>query len=145
MKNILKRRASLLLLSLIVSNLLCGCGSRLKPKVLYTPHEETVSATSKPTTEEPSSEYLGYTSQGTPIVDSDNYDDVRMIPTPDSTCFSYVGYKSGRLVVTFRDSGASYAYLDVPEGVWEELRDAYSMGGYYNSAIKGYYDCEKLD
>ena len=145
MKNILKKRVSVFLSSLIAFNLLCGCGSRLKPQVLYTPPKETASATSKPTTREPASEYQGYTSQGTPIVDSDNYDDIRMISTPDSTCFSAVGYKSGRLVVTFRDSGASYAYLDVPEGVWEELRDADSKGGYYNSEIKGYYDCEKLD
>lgn len=120
----MKRRLLYLLLLVAVLLSLCGCGGRSPA---------------------PSPSPRPVTSKGTPIVASEDYDDIRMISTPDSTCFSSIGYKSGRLVVTFRDSGASYAYLDVPESVWSELRDADSMGGYYNSEIKGYYDCEKLD
>lgn len=86
------------------------------------------------------------TSKGTPINDSFNWSSVSMQSTPESSCFSEIGYDSRHevLVVTFRDSGASYAYYDVPDYVWDDLESAKSKGGYYNSDIKGYYDCEKL-
>ena len=83
------------------------------------------------------------TSKGTPI--NDDFDEtVRMQSTPGSTCFSAIGYNNGTLVVTFRESGASYAYYDVPPSVWDDLCSADSMGGFYNSDIKGQYYCEKL-
>ncbi len=86
------------------------------------------------------------TSAGTPINYEFSLDRVDMIDTPDSTCFSRIGYDSYNevLVVTFRDSGATYAYYDVPDDVWGTLESARSMGGYYNSDIKGNYYCEKL-
>ena len=68
----------------------------------------------------------------------------QMIPTPDSTCFSAVGYANGSLFVTFRNSGASYEYVSVPQRVYDALWDADSMGGYYNKKIKGYYECHRL-
>ncbi|MBO7670396.1 MAG: KTSC domain-containing protein [Oscillospiraceae bacterium] len=70
-----------------------------------------------------------------------------MHDTPDSTCFSSIGYDSstGTLMVVFRDSGAKYAYGEVPKTVYNELRDAESMGGYYNKNIKGKYDCTKVE
>ena len=73
--------------------------------------------------------------------------DVEQTSTPDSSCFSAVGYDSKHqtLVVTFRDSGVSYAYSDVPHSVWSELLDAPSMGSFYNSEIKGQYPSERLD
>lgn len=76
---------------------------------------------------------------------SDNYS-LNWIDTPDSTCFSSIAYDSWHdvLGVEFRDSGAQYVYYDVEGWVWDELRDAYSMGGYYNSEIKGNYDCERI-
>lgn len=67
-----------------------------------------------------------------------------MIPTPDSTCFSEVGYADGSLFVTFRDNGYSYEYKNVPQSVYDALWDADSMGGYYNKEIKGYYECHRL-
>lgn len=90
------------------------------------------------------------TSRGTPIVDSESFfdfDDIEMIETPDSSCFSEIGYDrgSGTLVVTFRDSGDSYAYDEVPKSVWNDFFDAESMGSYYNQKIKGLFDCVKLD
>lgn len=86
------------------------------------------------------------TSQGTPINENFDEDQVSMQDTPDSTAFSQVGYNVSKnlLVVTFRDSGASYAYYDVPQSVWNNLKSAKSMGGYYNSDVKGQYTCEKL-
>ena len=65
--------------------------------------------------------------------------------TPDSTCFSRVGYDSRNnvLIVVFRDSGAEYHYYDVPEDVWESFYDIASLGKYFNANIKGYYEYEK--
>lgn len=65
--------------------------------------------------------------------------------TPDSTCFSRVGYDSRNnvLIVVFRDSGAEYHYFDVPEDVWESFYDSESLGRYFNANIKGYYEYEK--
>lgn len=86
------------------------------------------------------------TSAGTPISDDPSLYEITQIETPGSTCFSSIGYDSGTgtLVVTFRDSGASYAYDEVPKSVWNKLKNADSMGGYYNKNIKGQYDCTKL-
>lgn len=69
---------------------------------------------------------------------------VSMVPTPNSSCFSSVGYNDGTLYVTFRDSGSVYSYEDIPGYVYDELWDASSMGGYYNDCIKGCYTCRKL-
>lgn len=65
--------------------------------------------------------------------------------TPESTCFSRVGYDSRNnvLIVVFRDSGAEYHYYDVPEDVWESFYDSASLGKYFNREIKGNYEYEK--
>lgn len=65
--------------------------------------------------------------------------------TPESTCFSRVGYDSRNqvLIVVFRESGAEYHYFDVPEDVWESFYDSASLGRYFNANIKGYYEYEK--
>lgn len=65
--------------------------------------------------------------------------------TPESTCFSRVGYDARNqvLIVVFRDSGAEYHYYDVPEDVWESFYDSASLGRYFNANIKGYYEYEK--
>ncbi len=112
--------------SLILLLILSGCSGRK-------PNRQTT--TSLPTT-----------SQGTPINNAINTSEVTMISTPDSLCFSEIGYDSDEdiLFVTFRESGASYAYYDVPSSVWKKLKNASSMGSYFNSSIKGEYYCEKL-
>lgn len=86
------------------------------------------------------------TSQGTPIVDEETFS-IETERTPGSSCFSEIGYdnNTGDLIVTFRDSGVSYVYGEVPKSVWEELKSADSMGSYYNKEIKGSYDCVRLD
>ncbi len=67
-----------------------------------------------------------------------------MVSTPDSSCFSEVGYADGSLFVTFRENGYSYEYKGVPQKVYDALWAADSMGGYYNTEIKGYYECHRL-
>lgn len=65
--------------------------------------------------------------------------------TPESTCFSRVGYDSRNnvLIVVFRDSGAEYHYFGVPEDVWESFYDSASLGRYFNANIKGNYAYQK--
>lgn len=64
-----------------------------------------------------------------------------------SSCFSAIGYDydDDILQVTFRDSGVSYQYSDVPVSVWNDLKSASSPGKYYNSDIKGNYSCTRMD
>lgn len=87
-----------------------------------------------------------FTSQGTPINDGFKMDSISMEKTDQSSCFSEIGYdeNEGLLVVTFRSSGDSYLYYDVPEDMWEALSSSESIGRYYNDNIKGEYFCEKL-
>lgn len=47
--------------------------------------------------------------------------------------------EKGRLYVTFL-SGKVYAYLDVPESVYEEMKAAFSKGKFLNEEIKGKYE-----
>lgn len=91
----------------------------------------------------PAEEVTERTKQGTPIVD-DFSDEIDMRSTPESDCFSAIGYRAGTLVVEFRDSGKRYAYYYVPYEVMEEFERADSLGAYYNRAIKGAYSCERL-
>ncbi len=68
-----------------------------------------------------------------------------IISTPDSTAFSQIGYnvKDEILLVTFRNSGKTYLYLDFPSSEWGLFKKADSLGGYYNKYIKGNYTCIK--
>ena len=59
-----------------------------------------------------------------------------------SSLISRIGYdEADRLLkVWFRD-GPLYCYFDVPEGVFEGLRNADSPGRFYNARVKGAYRC----
>lgn len=72
--------------------------------------------------------------------------DVALSDTPGSSCFSQVGYDGDHecLVVTFRDSGQTYAYFGFPQSEWQSFSAASSLGSYYNSYIKGSYEGERL-
>lgn len=86
------------------------------------------------------------TSRGTPIIyDDDVPEDISWQNTPQSDCFSRVGYCPGTetLGVTFRESGSTYYYYSVPSSIWKDLSSADSPGSYYNKHIKGKYTCEK--
>lgn len=77
--------------------------------------------------------------------DSEPDPDDYLESTPESTCFSAVGYDWDNevLYVQFRDSGSIYAY-DAPSSVYDELTAADSMGGYYNACIKGQYTSSRI-
>lgn len=73
------------------------------------------------------------------VFDVDNID---MESTPQSSCFSSVGYDSDFqvLAVVFRTTGKMYVYYDFPESEWDNFINADSLGKYYNANIKGKYD-----
>ena len=81
-----------------------------------------------------------------PTLKEFDVDDVIMQSTPDSSCFSEVGYDSNWeiLIVKFRDSGSVYTYLDFPADEWDEFISAGSLGGWYNKHIKGRYEYERI-
>ena len=63
----------------------------------------------------------------------------------ESSNIEAVGYDgdSSTLQVEFKNGG-TYQYFDVPEHVFEGLRDAESVGGYLASVIKGSYRYSKV-
>ena len=62
-----------------------------------------------------------------------------------SSLATKIGYDSRHevLAVTFRDSGITYYYYDVPESVWKGISTADSVGSYFNQYIKDSYDYKK--
>ena len=79
------------------------------------------------------------------------YRDIIDIETPvmshplvqvDSSCVAAVGYDEEvfRLYVTFKTSGLTYVYQDVPFEEYEALVTAASVGTRFNRAIKDVYD-----
>ena len=93
------------------------------------------------------SEVKERTSAGTVINDDFSTESAEKVSTPDSSAFTEIGYirSEETLIVTFRDTGYSYAYYGVSVSVWNALKSAESKGSYYNSNIKGNYQCEKIE
>lgn len=75
-----------------------------------------------------------------------SYDDVYM-ESVDSTCFSEVGYDEENevLLVRFLESGSLYAYSEISYNLYEDFILSDSLGTYYNSNIKGLYNCERIE
>tara|TARA_R110002049_G_scaffold247333_1_gene421503 strand:- start:476 stop:685 length:210 start_codon:yes stop_codon:yes gene_type:complete len=63
----------------------------------------------------------------------------------DSSNVAAVGYDedSSTLQVEF-NNGGTYQYFDVPEHLFEELRDAQSIGSFLAENIKGSYRFSKV-
>ena len=52
----------------------------------------------------------------------------------------------GAAAIRFHSNpSATYVYYDVPEYIYDELVGADSVGGYYNTYIKGQFTCERFD
>lgn len=68
-----------------------------------------------------------------------------MLPV-NSSMAKAIGYnnESQTLQVEFH-SGAVYQYSDVDSETWESLQAADSTGRFFNSEIKGNYDCDRVD
>ena len=135
-----KKPAVLFLALLLLS--LCACG--VQPEPLTQP--QTTEATTAPTTAATTTTAPTTTTEPTttePPVFS--VDDVAMTATPNSSCFSQIGYSAAfeTLVVTFRDSGSRYCYTSFTAKDWAAFQAADSLGSYYNTKIKGNYPCDK--
>jgi len=123
MKNMKKIHITIIMIAVF----LCACGKNQEPGK-YTIR-----------TESGKTESFDFDSEFIP-------DRIKLKNVIGSTCFSALGYDNEEkcLVVEFKESGSRYAYYDVPETVWSDLKSAESKGGYYNDEIKGKYVCKKL-
>lgn len=67
------------------------------------------------------------------------------IHSVQSSLLSSFGYdeEEHKLQVTF-NKGGTYVYSDVPEDVYESMKEADSVGKYFLAHIKDRYDFEKL-
>lgn len=72
-------------------------------------------------------------------------DYVAELETPESTAFTNIAYRPfhKELCVTFRNSGVTYVYYNVEPEVWNEFKNADSLGGFFHEAIKGYYEYDR--
>ena len=140
----MKRIVFSLLLSILLFSL-CACGAQ--PEAALTQPQTTEAATAPTTaattTTAPTTETTTAPTTTEPPVFS--VDDVAMTATPNSSCFSKIGYSAAfeTLVVTFRGSGKTYCYTNFTAADWAAFRSADSLGRYYNAHIKGNYPCEK--
>ena len=62
----------------------------------------------------------------------------------DSSAIAAIGY-DGTLYVEFRDSGHTYAYPGVSAATYSALRQARSIGAYFNQTIKDQYAEWRVD
>ena len=99
--------------------------------------QATTAATTKGTTTGPAAQE--------PTTAAFSLDDVPLTATPNSSCFSKIGYSEAHetLVLVFRNGGV-YLYTGVPESVWQSFRAADSLGRYFNTKIKGNFPSEKV-
>ena len=70
---------------------------------------------------------------------------IAMLPVSSSMAIA-VGYDHDEhiLQVEFQNGGV-YQYLGVDEDTWSDLHSSNSIGSFFNQAIKGRYDCDRLD
>ena len=131
-----KKAFTILLLAALLFSL-CACGAQPEPALTQ---PQTTEATTAPTTTATTT--TGPTTTEPPVF---SVDDVAMTATPNSSCFSKIGYSVAfeTLVVTFRGSGQTYCYTNFTAADWAAFRSADSLGSYYNTHIKGNYPCEK--
>lgn len=69
------------------------------------------------------------------------------MPEVASSAISHISYdrRHKRLYVTFRGSGGSYVYIDVPQHKYDELMKADSKGVFVNERIKPSYKYQRLE
>lgn len=64
-----------------------------------------------------------------------------------SAAIRHIHYKpaSEELSIWFGPEGRRYKYVDVPEFIYEGLRDAESRGRYFNQSIRGKFESHRVD
>jgi hypothetical protein len=58
--------------------------------------------------------------------------------SPISTAIVEFDWEDDTLTITFI-SGGTYAYFGVPRGIFDEMRDAPSVGRYFHRRVRGQY------
>ena len=139
------KRCAYLILSLCLLAVLCACGNTdTEPTTATTTQAPltTQPSTAATTTQAPTTE----STTQEPTTAAFSLSDVSLTATPNSSCFSKIGYSEAHetLVLVFRSSGSTYLYAGVPVSVWQSFRGADSLGRYFNTKIKGSYPCEKV-
>jgi hypothetical protein len=69
-----------------------------------------------------------------------------IIQTPNSSLLTGYAYDESAwiLVLHMKDSNKVYEYLDVGPEVFDEFKSAKSLGGFYNSRLKGNFDSREI-
>jgi len=67
---------------------------------------------------------------------------IEMTPVKSSN-IAAVGYKDGKMQVQFHGGGL-YSYNNVPVEVFEGMKNAESVGGYFHRKVKGVYPFTKI-
>jgi hypothetical protein len=64
-----------------------------------------------------------------------------------SSAIRHIHYKpaSEELSIWFGPQGRRYKFFDVPEFIYEALRDAESRGRFFNQSIRGKFECRLVD
>ena len=138
----MKQRVFLFLaLCLLLTLGACGGTGTEPATALATQAPSTTLATTVLATTEPAAES---TTQETTTA-AFSLDDVTLTATPNSSCFSKIGYSEAHetLVLVFRNGG-TYLYTGVPDAVWQSFRAADSLGRFFNTKIKGVFPSEKV-
>ncbi len=138
----MKQRVFLFLaLCLLLTLGACG-GTDAEPTAAQSaPASSTALATTVLSTTEPTAE----STTQEPTTAAFSLDDVSLTETPNSSCFSKIGYSDAHetLVLVFRN-GSTYLYTGVPDAVWQSFCAADSLGRYFNTKIKGVFPREKV-
>jgi hypothetical protein len=68
------------------------------------------------------------------------------MPYVQSSALEQVSYdeRAGTLCATFRDTGRTYIYQDVPQDVYDGLLFADSLGRYFNTHIRDCFPVREL-
>jgi len=59
----------------------------------------------------------------------------------DSSFVREAWYDDNNQYMIINLNGTNYHYCGLPSSTWDSLRESSSLGSFYNSSIKGHYDC----
>ena len=64
-----------------------------------------------------------------------------------SSAIRHIHYKpaDAELSIWFGPQGRRYKYFDVPEFIYQALRDADSRGRFFNQSIRGRFESQRVD
>lgn len=169
----LRKILALLLVAVLLCGCSATHPATEPPETTFAPLTQPITEPPETTEPEPSRKIVGYLTNGDPVYEDQIYspepfyydeygarhwlvegtideyhmdvDYVEVVETPESTAFTEIMYYHyhSTLIVTFRNSEATYHYYDVAPETWVAFKSAESKGGFFNEKIKGYYEYDK--